>query len=283
MHAYAPVIELIDTSRDNADDISWELRRKELPACLLNRQSQDSLELATELCGMFINRGILPVVRLWPDDDPILLRNLIEIALCGTVHLHWDENGEAFDTTGMFRILDGTGRHRVPLDLELHIKNVPPEAESTSETIDKIGEIADKYGHVQVVRLHEVPLNADDAAIQSVGDFFQSVVKVCPHTKPAISPQIWINNSNLRVHASDFGLCLIDRLDSGLSQYSSGELGAVDQILRQEGREKVARLPLVPAYYRKGWFSFEVGKVLDSWTDRRAFNEYKERPGWLED
>jgi hypothetical protein len=42
------------------------------------------------------------------------------------------------------------------------------------------------------------------------------------------------------------------------------------------------RLPLTPRLYRLGWFSFEVGKVLDSWVDRKAFNAYKGRPGWLE-
>jgi hypothetical protein len=45
--------------------------------------------------------------------------------------------------------------------------------------------------------------------------------------------------------------------------------------------ELMSRLPLLPLQYRKGWFTFEVGKVFDAWVDRNAFRFYRDRPGWL--
>ena len=285
--SYAPVIEFQDgdiTMVEAAHEFGRNLRNKELPACIVRRSHGISLGMAIKLSEAFTERGILPVIEIEIGDDVLDLRNLFETSVLGTVKLQWENGQAAFDHRGIYELVDNAGRHRLPLDLLVTFNDELPDPKEYRSIVRKIGELADKYGHVQIVKLMGMPENGSGQDIPlKAGEHLKMLLDVCPRCKAATSPELWIKHREIRDIAGDLGLVSIDREKSSIEEFVSVELKKASDFAESIGLAVFPRLPLVPRFYFKGWHSFDVGKVLDSWVDRKIFNRYRNRPGWLED
>jgi hypothetical protein len=108
------------------------------------------------------------------------------------------------------------------------------------------------------------------------------VLSACPKALASVAHPLWVRKSSVRKITSDLGSVVVWKDDED-REPEPDPLGAVEYLAKSMGAEVIPRLPLTPAFYRKGWYSFEVGKALDAWVERRAFRAYAERPGWLEE
>jgi hypothetical protein len=136
-----------------------------------------------------------------------------------------------------------------------------------------------KYGHIQLVKLTEAEATPADGDALSV---FERMVKLLPKSTAGVSAELWANWAPVREVSNDLG-GIAFRVDQDSGKVTSDELVQVQSAADGNVGRVVPRLPLLIPFYRKGWFTFEVGKVLDAWIDRTAFRYYRRRPGWLED
>ncbi len=281
--SYAPAGEFRSESAeliDSVRDLGRKLQLKETPACVVRMGAGEGLDAATAISREFLKREILPIVELRTDDPISPLRNLVEFCALGTVDLIWSDGEPGFREDDLLGLVTGAGRNRLLLDLILHFHNRPPVLESFQSLSENIGKVAGKYSHIQSVKLAEV---GDPGIVEEAIAAFEIMLKACRRSKPSAGPSLWINNSPIRAIANDLGIIAVDTSEQGGAVYQSADLKGAEYLAGKLGIQVVPRLPLLPRYYAKGWFSFEVGKVLDSWTGRKAFLAYRNRPDWLED
>jgi len=285
--SYAPVAvfepgqaEFIESAREFAG----RLRDREIPACLIRRAAGGDLEPVGGIAKELTRLGILAVVELHLNDPSPPIRNLVEHCVLGCIDLKWQDGKPAFDLEKLIEILNGTGRFRLPLDLSLRFEGRIPDATQFGKFVDEAGYFTRKYAHVQVVKLAALPSGDEEPAMtDKAGEYLASFMQKCPRSMAALASSLWVNRSSLRSVTGDLGLMAIEVEESSGEAFRSSSLKAAEYVARQLGMAVVARLPLTPRSYRKGWYTFEVGKVFDSWVDRRAYNAYRDRPGWLED
>lgn len=280
--SYAPVVRFHDGNSslvEFADNFGRDLRSREIPACYIGRGTGISLGMAIKMSQVLTKREILTVIELQTGDNVLDYRILFETCVLGTVELAWKSGQPDFDLKGLKGLLDSAGRHRLPVDLVVNFGNIFPDREEFGPVVSEIGELADKYGHVQVVKLTGIPENEMPAAIE----LLKSLVEVCPRSKPAVSPDLWIKYGEIRTYAADLGLIEIQLEGSSIEKFIAKDISESAEIAESIGLVATPRLPLVPRFYSKGWYSFEVGKVLDHWVDRKVFRAYRDRPGWLKD
>lgn len=279
---YAPVIEFSDNDGslvELADNFGRDLRKREIPACYIRRTSEIDLAMATRISEVLIKHNVLPVVELLPGDPVLDFRILFESCVLGTVEAVWKSDSMKSDPEGFYELVYNAGRHRLPLDLNIKFTDGLPAMEIFQPFVDKIGELADKYGHVQVVRLTGIPENNTAES----HDYLRTLARMCPRSQASVSPSLWIENEDLRRSITDVGLVAVELEGSSISKFMSGEISELEAGAESIGLPVGPRLPLVPRFYAKGWYSFEVGKVLDHWTGRKVFNAYRDRPEWLAD
>jgi len=285
--SYAPVAEFIHGTSDYvtaAKQLARELEEKEIPACLIKRSGDGDLESALRACAEFVKKGVLPVVEIYPGDPISALRNLSETCVTGLLTLAWENGEPVFDFSKLEEILNGAGRFRLALDLLLEFNGAIPSFDSYKSLVVQIGTFAKKYSHVQLVKLNVLPVSKPgDDPPDAFPEMLKILAEACPWSKPAVSPVIWVNYSSLRSVASDLGLVPVDITRSEEDGGYRVELNGADSYASGMGLPVLPRLPLIPRYYRKGWYSFEIGKILDKWIDRTTFRAYRDRPGWLED
>jgi hypothetical protein len=92
-----------------------------------------------------------------------------------------------------------------------------------------------------------------------------------------MSSELWSKSESAYQLANDLELVTLNLGEKG------DILAPVQTRAKSIGIELLPRLPLTIPFYRKGWFSFEIGKVFDSWVGKKAFKYYSARPGWIED
>jgi hypothetical protein len=154
--------------------------------------------------------------------------------------------------------------------------------ESILPILEPLGALARKYSHIQIVKLVSLPGVGQNPALEKDAlSLFEAVLKACPKSKAAVEPDIWMASESARLIAKDLGGVTVTADDLAQETSYPGVIGRVHTFAGSIGMELMSRLPLLPLQYRKGWFTFEVGKVFDAWVDRNAFRFYRDRPGWL--
>lgn len=285
--SFAPVAVFHSGATDYviaARDFARTLMDRVIPACVLRCSSTGGLGLVTDASVELLKIGILPVTELNPSDPTPPLRNLFESCSLGILRLVWIDGEPDFNVDDVLEILNGTGRFRLPIDIVLYFRGNVPDSREYQRITKKMSEFTGKYGHTQVVHLAEIPHRQGDTDFcADAVDRLKTMIGICPRTLPAVGPSLWVNYSDIRSIAGDLGIHPIDVMESSGDTFHSTDLKGASYIAKQIGLPVIPRLPLVPGFYRKGWYSFEVGKVLDAWVDRKLFRDYKERPGWLED
>jgi hypothetical protein len=269
---------------DQADpvrDMAAKLVLCGVPSIHAGRDSASDLSAYIELCDTIVRRGILPVIQLHPGDPAPPMRNLMEVCCLGILTLKWSDGGPSFDWEKLYETIDGAGRYRLLLDFALDFGAKPPEPDSISPHLPRLEALARKYGHIQAIKLEAFSGNAGDLkSAETVKGIFQAILKACPSAKAAASPKIWNEIEMIRDLADDLSMLEVE-IDPNDSKSQDCASDALKPLTGVPDLDFVPRLPLLKTYYRKGWFSFEVGKVLDSWVGKKAFKYYSERPAWL--
>lgn len=257
-------------------EIAPKLTEGGISSLVIRRAADDDPEVAGEICAKALKRSMLPVIQLHPGDRIAALRNLAETCCLGYLELAWKDGAGEFDAEDVLRLVDGAGRFRLPIDLLLKFAPAP-SLDSISEFMEKLRFLAAKYGHVQLVKLaHSDP--ADNIALT----VFEGIGKILPKSTLGVSAEVWAQWKAVREVSNDLGGVAFE-MDPDSGKTSSGELALVQGEIDGGVGRLVPRLPLLVPFYRKGWFTFEVGKVLDTWVDRNAFRYYSSRPEWLEE
>jgi hypothetical protein len=286
--SYVPVVEHAIDQPDYLDE-SKELARQfyenEVPVCYIRRMSGADIERASIVSPVFNKKGVLTVVELHGSDPVLSFRNLAEWAVCGTVALIWEDGEPAFDKDAMLNLIDGAGRHRLVLDIILRFQGGLPDEKKYKSMVKAVGAWTKKYSHTQSIKIDVVPDGFDEEQLKQVLEYARFNLEYSRWSLPSIAPSLWVKYPQLREFASDLGLVVIDPnaddpIDSALV---ATEMREVVKMANELAVPVVPRLPLIPRFYSKGWYAFEVGKTLDLWTDRRDFRRYRDRPGWLED
>ncbi len=268
---------------DLAADLANRLSARHIPACFVRREAREGLEFAERVAAQILRRGVLPVVELKQDDPSPPIRNLVETCALGVLRLDWMNGSPAFDVGNVLEVLNGAGRFRLPVDLLIHFGDSLPSQNDFAPFVDQLAEYTKKYGHVQVVKLGSMPADADETVVDEALGLVRSILNICPGSMGAVGPLLWVGSSSVRSLTGDLGLIEVDMEESTEQEYRSNDLKEASRVADRFGMPVMPRLPLTARFYRKGWYAFEVGKVLDGWVDRRAFRPYRERPGWLED
>jgi hypothetical protein len=234
-----------------------------------------------ELCDHIIRRGILPIMDIYPGDPGAPMRNLAEVCCLGVLPLTWVDGKPSFDWNGLFETINGAGRFRFPLDLVLDFGAQPPEMDSITTSLPQLETLSRKYGLIQTVKLVSPDIKvANSDTGQKITGLFRNVLKACPSAKGSVSPEIWNEFDSFRTTVDDLGLLKVD-----IDFEKPGPQDCATEVLKLlsgiPDLDLTPRLPLLQLFYRKRWFSFEVGKVMDSWVDKKTFKYYAERPGWL--
>ncbi|MCX6645223.1 MAG: hypothetical protein NTY09_02520 [bacterium] len=279
---YAPVVEFQNGGGslvETAENFGRELKKKEIPACIIRRGSEIDFSMAIRISQALVRHNVLPVVELLEGDNVPDFRILFETCALGTVDASWKSGEPEFDPTRLYELIYNAGRHRLPLDLRINFIDSLPELNIYQPIVKKIGELADKYGHVQVVTLTGIPQDSSGLSVK----YLQALSIVCPRSSSSATPRLWIDNQKIRSSVSDFGLIPVELEGSSIENFVAKEISESTILAESIGLQIKPRLPLIPGFYAKGWYSFEIGKVLDSWTDRKVFHDYRDRAEWLED
>jgi hypothetical protein len=250
-----------------------------VPSIFVDRDQGTDLTVYANLCSMILNRAIIPTVRIYPGDSGKSIQNLFEVCCLGIIKLGWTDGAPDFEWGKLFDTIDGAGRYRLPLDLVLNFIGVSPDAGTIADNLPRLLALSRKYGHIQVVKL-DSETDAPNAIGADKMMLFREFLKTCPSAKAAISQKFWVESVQAGIVADDLGGIAIN-LTPSASDPATCIDGALTPLYLTPGIVFVPRLPLLISFYRKGWFSFEVGKALDSWVDKKAFKYYSERPGWL--
>lgn len=280
---YVPIAEFAaSVGAERASELAKRLKRREIPACYIRRGEGSGLDGAISAAGAMLERGVVPVVELHETDPSMPLRNLGEVACLGTLSLAWSDRVPSFNPMKMLETIEGAGRHRLLIDLLVDPGSPAPEGRALRTFLVRLEKLAKKFGHVQAVKLVALRSQSDEGDSENGGvGCFEMVHAACPKATVSVDHSLWARRSHLRDIASDLGTVVVHREEEGRSD--SDPLSAVEYLAKSIGVKVVPRLPITLSYYRKGWYSFEVGKALDAWVDRRIFRGYSERPGWLED
>ncbi len=282
---YVPTAEhriKMGISTEIVKDLARRLRERELPACFVRREHGRSLKAATDACRILLEKGILPVVELYPGDTAGPLRILEETCSVGVLLLKWVDGEPEFDKAELMETLDGTGRHRLPLDLYVDPGKVAPKGRAFKSFLSELNKLALKYGHMQGVRLVATPPGDEKESGKGGDEVFKPILDACPKALASVTPDLWTKWEAIRRISRDLGGVIFPACEKeDVSSYAD-PVSAVKYVAKTLRISVVPRLPLTPRLYRLGWFSFEVGKVLDAWVDRKAYRPYAERPGWLE-
>jgi len=286
--SYVPVAEYRTDKPEFVEEtreFARHLFDREVPACFFRRNQGQDLHRAILVAKECNSRGILTVVELHPDDPVLPFRNLSEWAVSGTMDLQWVDGSPAFNLENVLELLDGAGRHRLVLDLNLRFTGSLPDEKDFKTFVRKAGKWTKKYSHVQSVKLAGIPDNTDESTREILAGYYTWLLEVSRWSMRSISASIWSEHRDLGSIASDFGSIAIDpELDEPLIAVQKGvDLAGAVKLAKEMAVPVVARLPIIPRFYSRGWYAFEVGKALDAWIDRSAFSDYRNRPGWLED
>lgn len=260
--------------------LARNLQEHEIPSAFIRRDPEIDPANLQNVSEIFLKRNVLPIVELHPGDDPGPMRNLGEVACCGVMNVHFRNSEPSFDPGRFMETLNAAGRHRLPLDIHI----VPGDGTADNKLLDaflkNFNLLADKYGHIQTVYLAALPPPENR---ESQLNFFNAMVKNSHGATPSIVPSLWMGAEALRNLASDLGIIPFSVDPGGEILVEKNPVGSIKYFGDSAGLEIAPRLPLIRKFYRKGFYSFEVGKVLDSWVDRTAYRDYSERPVWLED
>ena len=270
------------TAPDQAGNIARRLKDREIPTCHIRREPGLSLPTAINAAENILGYGILPVVEIHPGDDTAQIRILAESCTVGTLALSWEDGEPKFDSDAMLETLNGAGRHRLPVDLWIDPGKIEPESQAFNLLVSEIETLAKKYGHIQVVMLVGAPIEGNEATDREKVGVFGPVFNACPNALAAVALKLWTARESVRKISRDLGSVIYPSSEIEDSSSYMDPLGPDSSIGKKLGVEVLPRLPLTPRLYRLGWHSFDVGKVLDAWIDRKAYERYRIRPGWLE-
>lgn len=188
--------------------------------------------------------------------------------------VHPEKNIEARLST-----IENAGRLKIPLTTGILI-GLGESQKERLESLEAIGYLANRYGHIQEVIIQPYVPNKG-SGIASVPAGFEEVkglVKYARASMPEVAVQIPPN------------LCLFWR---ELVPFGAGDLGGISdgpdlinparpwqeeksyaRSLGEMGYLLQKRLPIYERFYKKGWYSEKVGKVIGAWIEKRGFGHY---------
>ena len=256
---------------EDIQELAPKLLERGVSSLYLRRDPGSGLDAAARISEIVLKRGFLPIIELHPGDPTPPIRNLSETCCLGTLSIALKADTLAFNADEFLDTFNGTGRFRLPIDIILDPGDANIGSAAFKEFLPRLEFLVKRYSHVQLVKL------ASSTSDKDAHELFIGLLKACPKSVPSISSDLWPKSDVYSRLARDLELVPVD-----LST-KADPLASVQAKAKSEGIELLPRLPLTTAFYRKGWFAFEVGKVFDSWVGKKAFKYYSVRPGWIED
>jgi FO synthase subunit 1 len=270
------VSEILILSGEKADQTP-EVRRD------LDRLGMDSLvSWAKKICDYLLDESLLPHMNIGTL-DPGSLEQLKDVSASMGLMIEGVNSkvnariNPGKDLQERIRTIEIAGKLRIPFTTGI-LLGVGENQRDRLMSILEIERIQREYGHIQEVILQNyVPNRQSQLTSQEVLlEEMREIILFCKIHLPGISMQI---PPNLDPHWEEWVSLGVDDLggigsgkDFVNPERPWPKIGDIEQKVARAGRRLIKRLPIYPRFFRAGWYSERVAKVLTYWVEGN--NEY---------
>jgi FO synthase subunit 1 len=235
-----------------------------------------------EVCEYLLDEGLLPHVNIGTLDG-VSLVELKEVSASlglmmeGTnldvnMRIHPDK-----DLQERVRTIETAGRLRIPFTTGI-LLGVGETQKDRFTSILAIEQLQKKYGHIQEVILQRYIANSESRVIPceiGLGEM-KELVLFCKNHLPDVSIQIPPNLEPYWEELVSLGVNDLGGIGSGKDFVNPEcpwpEVDEITQKVARAGGRLRKRLPIYPHFYKAGWYSKRVAKILTRWIE--GDNEY---------
>jgi FO synthase subunit 1 len=175
--------------------------------------------------------------------------------------------------------IKGAGQLEIPFTTGILV-GLGESKESRFASLEVIADIHRKYGHIQEVILQNYVPNEQSALPPSPLSLedWKEMISFCKKRMPGVKIQIPPNLNPLWVDliylgANDMG-GISGEPDFVNPRNPWEEIRVYEKKLHTRGVSLVPRLPIYREFYKKGWYSPRLKKVLARWVNRDEFQYY---------
>lgn len=244
----------------------------------LDRLGMDSLvSWAVELCNVILNEGLLPHVNIGTLDVGSL-SELREVSASMGLMIE-GVNAEVNarinpgkDLRERIRTIEAAGELQIPFTTGI-LLGVGENQNDRLASVLEIERIQREYGHIQEVILQKyVPNKRSRLALQEVPvEEMKELILFCKVRLPGVSIQVPPNLDShweewMSLGADDLG-GIGSAKDFVNPERPWPKIDDIEQKVVRAGRRLRKRLPIYPRFFRAGWYSERVGKVLTEWIE----------------
>ena len=231
------------------------------------------VEFTEKTCRYLLTRGLLPHINIGLLDYPELARlknccasmGLMMEGDYGRISSHAQPQKIFGDR---IRNLDWAGQLKIPFTTGLLV-GIGETREDRRRSISAIARVHEKYGHVQEIIIQSYIPNSKSRlrkrtiSINDIKALVDQVHKEMPCVHLQFPPNLFENWLDLlNMGFDDLGGIGIDGdLVNPDNRWPSVQI--IQESIRPRGFRLRKRLPLYPEYYARGWFSSQVGKVIE--------------------
>ncbi|MFB3886255.1 MAG: 7,8-didemethyl-8-hydroxy-5-deazariboflavin synthase subunit CofG [Thermodesulfobacteriota bacterium] len=255
----------------------------------LNRLGRDSLvSWAKEVCGYLLDEGLLPHVNIGTLDTRSLTELKEVSASLGLMMegTNLDVNMRIHPGKSLqerIRTIETAGRLRIPFTTGI-LLGVGETQRDRFTSILEIEQIQKQYGHIQEVILQRYIANSESRVIPGeigLGEM-KELVLFCRNHLPDVSIQIPPNLEPYWEELVSLGANDLGGIGRGKDLVNpESPWPEVDEITKKVARAGSMlrkRLPIYPHFYKAGWYSRRVAKVLTRWIEGDdEYNDYSKR------
>lgn len=245
---------------------------------------KDFVDLACEVCERLLREGLLPHSNLG-------CLTYEELERLGRVNssmgLMLENINRQFgrlvhpgkDIDARLRTIEDAGRLKIPFTTGILMGLGESQADRLS-SLKAIGELEDRYGHIQEVILQPYVPNRGSTIvpIPPAYDELRELVTFMRTHFPRVAIQIPPNLTPLWPQLIECGANDLGGISSEPDVINPGSPWSAeeqyDEVLKARGYELRRRLPIYPRHYRQGWYSAGVGQALFRWTCTPEFRYY---------
>jgi 7,8-didemethyl-8-hydroxy-5-deazariboflavin synthase CofG subunit len=230
-------------------------------------------EFTEKTCQYLLNRGLLPHINIGLLDQPGLARlknccasmGLMMEGDYGKITSHAQPQKIFADR---IRNLEWAGQLKIPFTTGILV-GIGETREDRQRSISAIARVHEKYGHVQEIIIQPYIPNFKSRiqkctiSMKDVKALADQVHTEMPDAHLQFPPNLFKNWLDLlNMGFNDLGGIGFDEdLVNPDSHWPS--VRTIEESIRSRGFRLRKRLPLYPQFYAKGWYSGQVGKVIE--------------------
>lgn len=240
------------------------------------------IDYLVELCKLSISFGLLPhcnpgILEISEFEKLKPFNASMGLMLETTASIKGHDGCAGKIPESRIRTIEYAGQLKIPFTTGILI-GIGETWEDRVCSLQKIKDIHEKFGHIQEVIIQNfIPKPETNMASHNIPgiDEMKKTVTLARHLLPAdiaiqVSPNLISPRELVGCGASDLGGISPETIDYINPESPWPNLLELRSMVDVPLRE---RLPLYPVYVKKGWFSAELKKLIDSLSDAEGFRK----------